>query len=193
MDRKRNTGVKRRQKGRKRPLLAAPGWTKQVLLPNSLLQALRPHLEGITSPEMHVGSWLRQQRGLAVWGLHLGQPLLHAADVVVQPPGAADLGQTVFLVGQQGALQSIRGPESCLQWAIVMRRVWRRGAPFCAASHVPVGELLPSGCTKHLPPREDGQSQTGERKAPGDMEARLPTVSSPVVLYFEIGSLFFFF
>ena len=110
------------------------GWAAQVLLANSLLQALPPHLVGITSPEMDFGSWLRQQRGLAAWGLHLGQPLLHAADVVVQPPGAADLGQTVFLVGQQGALQNIRGPGNCLQLPkfLVLRSVEKRGpVPWC--------------------------------------------------------------
>ena len=49
--------------------------------------------------------------------LHLGQPLLHAADVIVQSPGAAELGQVVFLVRQQGALRGVQGADRHLQWA----------------------------------------------------------------------------
>lgn len=83
---------------------------------SALLQALSTRLVGITSPHMDPGSWFRKQGGLAAGGLHLGQPLLHTADVTVQPPGAAQLGQIVFLVSQQAALWSVQRAERCLQW-----------------------------------------------------------------------------
>lgn len=80
----------------------------------ALLQALSTRLAGITSPHVDPGPWLWQQGGLAAGGLHLGQPLLHAADVAVQPPGAAELGQVVLLVSQQAALRSVQRAEGCL-------------------------------------------------------------------------------
>lgn len=106
-----DAGMRRSWKEGRGTWKAAPGWS-----PRALLQAPLPQLlAGITCPDLDPGSRLPPQGGLAAWGLHLGQPLLHAADVAVQPPGAAELGQTVFLVSQQGALWSAQGAECHLQ------------------------------------------------------------------------------
>ena len=120
MDRKRNGGLKRRWEGKRVRLLGAGGeGGRGHVAPRArpLLQTWFPHGRGITFHDLDLGSWLPQQGGLSARGLHLGQPLLHAADVAVQPPGTAELGQTVFLVGQQGALQGVQGTERHLQWA----------------------------------------------------------------------------
>ena len=83
----------------------------QTPLTNTWVQASPQHQMGITFLDMVLGSWLPRQGAPLAWGLHVGQPLLHAADVAVQPPCMAELGQTVFPVGQQGPLRRIRGAE----------------------------------------------------------------------------------
>lgn len=70
---------------------------------------------GHTSPAGAPGSQLLQQAGRVARGLQLGQPLLHATEMAAEPPGSAELGQTVLLVSQQGALRGIQGAEGHLQ------------------------------------------------------------------------------
>ena len=70
---------------------------------------------GHTSPAGAPGSQLLQQAGRVARGLQLGQPLLHAVEVAAEPPGSAELGQTVLLVNQQGALRGVQGAEGHLQ------------------------------------------------------------------------------
>ena len=72
-------------------------------------------LRSCTCPEVAPSSQLSQQGGLRAQGLHLEQPLLHAAEVSVQPPGSAELGQAVLLAGHQGALRGVQGAKCHLQ------------------------------------------------------------------------------
>lgn len=62
-------------------------------------------------------------------GLHLGQPLLHAAEISLQPPGAAEPGKTILLAGQQGSLWCIQGTERDLKLGPMLKRGWRRAWP----------------------------------------------------------------
>lgn len=98
-----------------------------------------------TSPEGAPGSGLLQQAGWVARGLQLGQPLLHAAEVAVEPPGSAELGQTVLLVGQQGALWGVQGAEGHLQGD---QSVEEETGPACQSpSPARVRKLLWPGCT----------------------------------------------
>ena len=90
---------------------------------------------GITSPAVAPRSQLPEQGDLVARGVHLGQPLLHATEVTVQPPGSAEIGQTVFLVGQQGALWDVQGVEGYLQGGHSVEE--KRGA------HVPEPQPCP--------------------------------------------------
>lgn len=90
---------------------------------------------GITSPAVALSSQFPEQGDLAARGMHLGQPLLHGTEVTVQPPGSAELGQTVLLVGRQGALRDVQRVEGYLQGGHSVEQ--KRGA------HVPEPQPCP--------------------------------------------------
>lgn len=145
------------------------------------------HSSGHTSPAGAPGSQLLQQAGWVARGLQLGQPLLHAIEVAAEPPGSAELGQTVLLVSQQGALRGVQGAEGHLQGDQSVEE--ERGAACQSPSPAHVRKLLRPGCTSRLG-SQDGVRTTdvgGQRGDHGDLEVRLPTLSSWVVLSFAVS------
>ena len=143
---------------------------------------------GHTSPAGAAGSRLLQQAGRVARGLQLGQPLLHAAEVAVEPPGSAELGQTVLLVGQQGALRGVQGAEGHLQGD---QSVEETGARLPEPEPCPCQEA--AAARLHLTPGDPGWGEDhrcwGAREDHGDLEARLPTLSSWLVLSFAVYPL----
>lgn len=118
------------------------------------------------------GSQLLQQAGRVAPGLQLGQPLLHATETAAEPPGSAELGQTVLLVSQQGALRGIQGAEGHLQGD---QGVDERGARLPELEPCPHQEVAAVRLRSRLGSQAGGGPQMlGAAGGPWGSEARLP-------------------
>ena len=188
MDRKRNRGLKRRWEGKRVRLLGAGGGGVGGMWHRG------------RDPSSRHGSHMEGALPFMTWIWDLGSPSREASrpgDCILDslsfmplmlpcsPQALQSLGRLSSWLASKELSGVSRGQNATCNGPIMFRRVWRRQAPYSRAPALPLlgnycGLAAPHTC---LVSRNKG-SQMWERNR--DTEARLPTVSYWVVLYFDI-------